>query len=411
MKMTIHLDMIEATRLTRQGRLGEASALLQRMLQSAPAPGATAAEPSTVHDSTRSAPRESKPAAAIAIGLTGATAENAGDSARPPVSGLLRGLIEKFARIGATPPQPPEVPNIKPQGAQFLSATFKDQSGARDYKLYVPSVYHGQPLPLVVMLHGCTQSSDDFATGTGMNAVAEERGFFVAYPAQPKSANGSKCWNWFDTSHQQRGRGEPALIAGITHEIMRNYAIDPRRVYVAGLSAGGAAAAVMAATYPDIYAAAGVHSGLACGAARDLSSAFSAMQQGTAGAANRSHRSTGFHGHDRLVPTIVFHGDKDATVHPRNGHHVIEQSRPSGPGALRPVTERGHVPGGRTYSRTCHFDARGRAVLEMWEVHGAGHAWSGGRKAGSYTDPLGPDASREMIRFFLEHPHPAAKPI
>jgi poly(3-hydroxybutyrate) depolymerase len=210
---------------------------------------------------------------------------------------------------------------------------------------------------------------------------------------------------------QHRGRGEPSLIAGITRQISRNYAIDPQRVYVAGLSACVAAAAIMAATYPDIYAAVGVHSGLPCGAANDLASAFSAMREGTPRTSNRLRRSAGFHGHGRLVPTIVFHGDKDVTVHPLNGHHVIEQSRSTGIGELRSVAQRGHVAGGRTYSRTSHFDASGRAVLEMWVVHGAGHAWSGGSPAGSYTDPRGPDASREMVRFFLEHSHPAKQPI
>jgi poly(hydroxyalkanoate) depolymerase family esterase len=256
------------------------------------------------------------------------------------------------------------------------------------------------------MLHGCTQSADDFAAGTRMNLVAEERGFFVAYPVQPASANGSKCWNWFVNGHQQRGRGEPALIAGITREISTRYAIDPQRIYIAGLSAGGAAAAIMAATYPDLYAAAGVHSGLACGAASDLASAFSAMQKGKSGGAKRAPVSAGLHGRDRFVPTIVFHGDKDATVHPQNGHHVIEQSRTAGSGALRSVKQHGHVPGGRTYSRNCHLDAQGRTLLEMWVVHGAGHAWSGGSTEGTFTDPKGPDATREMVRFFLEHSLP-----
>ena len=331
----------------------------------------------------------------------------------------LRGFIEKVGRIGVTlsgaprssERSPSDAPGVLPRGGRFLTATFTEQAGTRAYKLYIPSTYQGQPLPLVVMLHGCTQSADDFAAGTRMNLVAEERAFFVAYPAQPKSANGSKCWNWFNPGDQQRDRGEPSLIAGITRQISRDYAIDPQRVYVAGLSAGGAAAAIMAATYPDIFAAVGVHSGLPCGAANDLASAFSAMREGTPRASNRLHRSAGFHGHGRLVPTIVFHGDKDVTVHPRNGNHVIEQSRSIGLGELRSVTQRGHVTGGRGYSRTRHFDASGRAVLEMWVVHGAGHAWSGGSPAGSYTDPLGPDASREMVRFFLEHSHPAMRPI
>ncbi len=435
MKMTMHPDMVEATRLTREGRLTEAAALLQHMLRGTIEPGVSTDKPHTAAASSplgdihmfkeipemieAHSPRQSSVTGDIESNSDGGRTANTSAVPRPAISDRLRGFVDKVRRIDFTQPgasrssapAPLDAPGMLPKGGQFLNATFSDQAGTRDYKLYIPSAYQGQPLPLVVMLHGCTQSADEFAAGTRMNFMAEERTCFAAYPVQPKSANVSKCWNWFDTGHQQRGRGEPSLIAGLTRQIMRDYAIDPRRVYVAGLSAGGAVAAIMGATYPDIYAAVGVHSGLACGAASDLPSAFSAMQQGTSGGPKRSHRSSGFHGHDRLVPTIVFHGDKDVTVHPRNGQHVIEQSRSIGPGALRPVTQRGHVAGGRTYSRTKHFDASGRAVLEMWVVHGAGHAWSGGSPAGSYTDPHGPDATREMVRFFLEHSHPPSKPI
>jgi poly(3-hydroxybutyrate) depolymerase len=184
---------------------------------------------------------------------------------------------------------------------------------------------------------------------------------------------------------------------------MRDYAIDRRRVYVAGLSAGGAAAAVLAATYPDIYAAAGVHSGLARGAARNVPSAFSAMRHGHAAISNASPLSPA-PGGNRLVPTIVFHGGRDKTVHPRNGEQVIEQSRLTGGADLQPEIQHGAAEGGHGYSRTKYLDAAGRAMLEMWVVHEAGHAWSGGSPAGSYTDPQGPDASTEMVRFFLEHP-------
>jgi poly(hydroxyalkanoate) depolymerase family esterase len=328
------------------------------------------------------------------------------------------GLLEKVGRSGLMWPRPrpassrvpATAPDVVPKGGRFVTGTFTGAAGTRGYKLYIPSAYQGQPLPLVVMLHGCTQSADDFAAGTRMNIVGEERACFVAYPWQPKSANGSKCWNWFQPGDQQRDRGEPSLIAGITRQISRDYAIDRQRVYVAGLSAGGAAAAIMGAAYPDIYAAVGVHSGLPCGAASDLPSAFSAMRQGGSGSRNRAPRSSAVDGDGRLVPTIVFHGDKDATVHPQNGHHVIEQSRSTGLLELRSVTEHGRA-GGRTYGRTSHFDASGQAVLEMWVVHGAGHAWSGGSPAGSYSDPEGPDASREMVRFFLEHSHPATRQI
>jgi poly(hydroxyalkanoate) depolymerase family esterase len=251
------------------------------------------------------------------------------------------------------------------------------------------------------MLHGCTQSPDDFAAGTRMNVVAEEHTCLVAYPAQAASANASKCWNWFSPRDQQRGGGEPSLIAGITRHIMRDYAVDPERVYVAGLSAGAAAAAIMGTTYPDLYAAIGVHSGLACGAASDLPSAFAAMSQGDAPVRGSGSR--------RMIPTIVFHGDRDSTVHPRNGDQVVAQSA-SAVAGLQTSVQRGRVPGGHAYSRTLHADARGQTVLEQWVVHGAGHAWSGGSTAGSYTDPRGPDAAREMLRFFLEHRAKAAAP-
>jgi poly(hydroxyalkanoate) depolymerase family esterase len=245
------------------------------------------------------------------------------------------------------------------------------------------------------MLHGCTQSPDDFAAGTRMNFLAEERNCFVVYPEQPSGANQAKCWNWFRTGDQQRDGGEPSLIAGITRQVMRDYPIDPKRVYVAGLSAGGAAAAIMAATHADLYAAVGIHSGLACGAASDLPSAFVAMRQG-----GGSKIADG----GPPVPTIVFHGDRDTTVHPNNGDRIVEQSAKAA--GLKAKLTGGRVPDGHAYTRTNLADADGRAVSEHWNVHGAGHAWSGGSPAGSYTDPRGPDATREMLRFFLEHSLP-----
>jgi poly(hydroxyalkanoate) depolymerase family esterase len=241
------------------------------------------------------------------------------------------------------------------------------------------------------MLHGCTQSPDDFAAGTRMNFLAEEQNCFVAYPEQPSGANQAKCWNWFRTGDQQRGGGEPSLIAGITRQIMRDHVIDAKRVYVAGLSAGGAAAAIMGATYADLYAAVGIHSGLACGAASDLPSAFAAMRQGGASEAVAEAGPP--------VPTIVFHGDRDTTVHPDNGGRILKQSANAASSATRVL--RGRVPDGHAYTRTIITDRSGRAISEHWNIHGAGHAWSGGSPAGSYTDPRGPDATREMLRFFL----------
>jgi poly(hydroxyalkanoate) depolymerase family esterase len=284
--------------------------------------------------------------------------------------------------------------DIAPEGARFIDGSYSNPAGSRDYRLFIPSRYHGHPLPLIVMLHGCTQSPDDFAAGTRMNFSAEAQPCFVVYPAQRSEANQGKCWNWFRTTDQERGKGEPSLIAGITRQIMREYSVDPKRVYVAGLSAGGAAAAIMGATYSDLYAAIGVHSGLACGAATDLPSALLVMRQG-GGPDGSSDRPS--------VPTIVFHGDRDKTVHPNNGDQVIEQSL--NPTVMQKDVYRGKVAEGHAYTRTIHSGANGRH-LEHWSIHGAGHAWSGGSSAGSYTDPRGPDATREMLRFFLQHSLP-----
>jgi poly(hydroxyalkanoate) depolymerase family esterase len=293
-----------------------------------------------------------------------------------------------------------------PQQAQFITQTFTNRHGSRDYKLFLPNRYADETLPLIVMLHGCTQSADDFAAGTRMNQVAEACRCLVAYPIQPPSANPTKCWNWFKAENQQRDGGEAALIADLTRHIAHNYAVDRKRIYVAGLSAGGAAAAILGTTYPDLYAAVGVHSGLACGAANDLSSALAVMRQGPSGSINPPPRASGFHGRARLAPTIVFHGARDRIVHPENAAQIVAQLSLAVAAEVPPVTHRGHVSGGHTYSRTHHLDASGRIVLEMWVIDGAGHAWSGGDAAGAFTDPRGPDASREMVRFFLQHPHP-----
>ncbi len=304
----------------------------------------------------------------------------------------LASLKPDGALCGMTMPggRQPVVP--VPDGAGFEELLFEGSGGTLGYKLYRPSVFVGHAPALVVMLHGCTQSPDDFAAGTRMNEIAEEHGMFVAYPRQTPSNNAQKCWNWFEAKDQRRDRGEPALIAGMTREIVRDHGIDPKRVFVAGLSAGGAAAAIMAQAYPDLYAAAGVHSGLAAGAATDMVSAFAAMRQG---GAPRSGDHAG-----RPVRTIVFQGDGDKTVHPSNRDHVLMQA---GAGArLECSVSEGRAPGGLPYTRTVHADASGRPMLEDWVLHGAGHAWSGGSRNGSYTEPRGPDASREMVRFFLQ---------
>ncbi|WP_168220247.1 extracellular catalytic domain type 1 short-chain-length polyhydroxyalkanoate depolymerase [Azospirillum thermophilum] len=317
---------------------------------------------------------------------------------------LLSGLTGRLSgRTGQRPPEPPQEPDIIIGKSRFLTGRYANDAGSRRYRLYIPSRLPRGRVPLVVMLHGCKQSPEDFAAGTRMNELAEEQGFLVAYPAQSRMANAYKCWNWFQPDSQRRGEGEAALIAGITRQIIREHPVDPARVYIAGLSAGGAAASIMAATYPDLYAAAGVHSGLACGAAQDASSAFEVMRSGSGLDWRRlMEEEAAAVARRRAVPTIVFHGDRDETVHPSNGDEVIARSTAlSGP--LREIVESGTSPGGEAYRRVVHLDPDGVPRFEQWTILGGGHAWSGGSPAGSYTDPAGPDASREMLRFFLRH--------
>jgi len=406
--------MLEATRLTRAGRLTEATALLQRMFRGETAPDMSFGSAGDVALAGRTPPIID--AKSETIDETDRPLFGAATSARPNRIGVLRALFDRVRRRsglgfhGLMPRAPVSTPDIVPAGGKFIEATYSNPAGTRTYKLYIPSRYQGQALPLVVMLHGCTQSPDDFAAGTRMNLIAEEQTCLVVYPAQPSDANPAKCWNWFRPTDQRRGQGEPSLVAGITRQVMREYLVDPQRVYIGGLSAGAAAAAVMGATYPDLYAAIGVHSGLACGAANDLPSAFVAMRQGDLADALGSGDISPVLRNGQAVPTIVFHGDRDTTVHPRNGDHVIARSMRTT--NSRKTVHRGRVPGGHAYTRTIHTDPSGRAIFEHWEIHGATHAWSGGSPAGSYTDPRGPDATREMLRFFLEHRiHTAAEKV
>lgn len=282
---------------------------------------------------------------------------------------------------------------------KFISGSCSNRAGTRSYKLYIPSSYQGEAVPLIVMLHGCKQHPDDFAAGTGMNRLAEERHCLVLYPAQAAKANGSNCWNWFNPHDQERDRGEPSILADMTRQVMREYQVDSERVYVAGLSAGGAMAAIMAARYPDLFAAVGIHSGLPVGSAHDVASAFGAMKQGHKGA---------LPAYRQPVPAIVFHGDRDHTVQPGNGTAALAQcvGGGSGRGMAEAQTRKstGKVANGRAYTQTVFVGEGERSIAEHWVVHGSGHAWSGGSKAGSYTDPKGPDASAEMLRFFYAHP-------
>jgi poly(hydroxyalkanoate) depolymerase family esterase len=353
--------MLEATRLVAAGRPSDATAILQRSL-----------------------------------GVT--TPDTAAERSAWNLSDRLRewfGRTAPYARHNSAPVLNPEP---RSEAGQFLSRTYHNGAGARGYRLYVPSGYNGQPVPLVVMLHGCQQSPEDFATGTRMNMHAEKLIWLIAYPEQSAAANGSRCWNWFLPEDQRRDEGEPSLIGGITRQVMNDFVVDPARVYAAGLSAGGATAAIMGATYADLYAAVGIHSGLPFGAAQDIPSAFAAMRSG-AHVRQGTRRSS-------IVPTIIFHGDQDRTVNPQNAELILAQAAPGA--RLRKTVQRVEVPGSRDYTRTCYVDRTRLVVLEYWLIHGVAHAWSGGSRTGSYTDPRGPDATAGMMRFFGEHQRPSA---
>jgi len=387
--------MADALQLTRDGRLMEATALLQQGLAGAGQPAPARAVPNRMLHGRR----------------------KAHPSGQSRVGGLLDRLQARLpAKLPAELPVglPGNSPLIRPglvgpggsaaaaaaasaPGGEIRHLSHSDAAGSRRYDLYVPTGYTGEPVPLVVMLHGGSQDATDFAAGTRMNDLAEQHTFIVAYPEQSTAANNGRYWNWFRPNDQQRDGGEPAILAGITRQVMSDYGVDQARVYVAGFSAGGAMAAVMAATYPDVYAAAGIHSGLAPGVAHDVPSAFAAMRNG------------GTAGPTVDVPLIVFHGDRDNIVAPVNADRLIASRIAASPrfdrgaGLRVPATSTDGDNPGRNHRRTLYQDVDGTVVAEQWIVHGGSHAWFGGNPVGSYTDAQGPDASAEMLRFFLEH--------
>ena len=345
--------MSEATRLMRSGSLGEATAAIHQALGTAPAA--------------------------------------AGSATVAPMRHGAFDVIDVEARVVD---EAPASPDTAPRTGfeSFTAGHFKNECGARDYKLFVPAGDLSNA-PLVVMLHGCTQDPDDFARGTRMNALARAQGFLVLYPAQSQRANAQRCWNWFKHNHQARGKGEPVILAGMVRDVIATHGVDPARVYVAGLSAGGAMATILGDAYPDLFAAVGVHSGLPTGSATDVQTAFAAMSGGAQPVRRGAKPGA-------TPPTIVFHGDADKTVNVVNGERILVAAGvTAAPGMRHESTAKG-VP----YSRRAYVDGQGAVRGEQWTIHGAGHAWSGGDAAGSYTDPSGPDASAEMLRFFLAHP-------
>lgn len=286
-------------------------------------------------------------------------------------------------RAGSSTVRPMRPAGAKPVEARapapdtMQRATFACGAGQRDYALYLPKGA-GRLRGLVVMLHGCTQDAGDFARGTRMNALGGVEGFGVLYPEQTRSQNPMGCWNWFAPEHQRQGGGEPAIIAAMIAEIGARHGVPQGAVAVAGLSAGGAMAAILGETHPHLFAAVAVHSGLPVGAATSIPEAFSAMKTGT------SVRSAPF-----AVPTIVFQGQADTTVAPANGEALAH-------GIGRGPKASGLCASGRRYNR--EIGPHG----EVWRIDGLGHAWSGGSPEGSYADPAGPDASAEILRFFQQ---------
>jgi poly(hydroxyalkanoate) depolymerase family esterase len=316
----------------------------------------------------------------------------------PPSTQTIAARSEPAAASGSS------ASSLSPSSSSSWSKhLFAWDEDSHPYLLFVPSQATPAPQPLVVMLHGCQQDAADFAAGTGMNPLAEQLGCLVLYPEQLAKANPMRCWNWFDKAHQGHA-GEPAMIAALTRQVAQAHGADPQRIYIAGLSAGGAMAAVVAALYPEVFSALGVHSGLPAGAANDVMSAFSAMRRG--GQTTRAFAGQ----REGLMPTIVFHGSADSTVHPDNSEHLValalQALQATGLALTRtelPLPSPAKNSQARPAQRVRWLDADGKSYLEYWSVDEGLHAWSGGQQGGSFTDPHGPDASAAMLEFFLQH--------
>jgi poly(hydroxyalkanoate) depolymerase family esterase len=359
--------MGEALSLVRQSNVAEATALLRSALSGEAPPGRDSASDAQ--------PRLPPPAFA--------------QPPRRPLGEVLHALRTRPAVPGGAP----EAESARDFGERFLKRVYRGPAGSLNYRLYFPADRERRELALVLMLHGCTQNPEDFALGTRMNELADEFGLIVAYPHQPRRANASGCWNWFDRRHQNRGSGEPAKLAGLSQALAKEFDVKQERIFAAGLSAGGAMAEVLAATYPDVFAAVGVHSGLPYRSAVDVPSAFAAMK-GTA-AVNSSSPTA----NDRRCRKIIIHGGADLTVNSVNGERILDQAE-RGETTLKRIDLDWKGEGARV-RRTVLEDAEGRPVVERLFVEGGGHAWFGGDPRGSYTQTVGLDASCVMVRFFL----------
>lgn len=397
MPTIIPAALLRVTELTRAGHLAEATRLIQDTLRdggvSAPNDGGRGPATASPNTARLPGPPSVHPERVAAGG--GFRPDPTGPGARPLRS--LGETVRSLARArscfglpgGRSTRAAPEIP----QGARFHERHFAGTEGSRPYRVYVPASLDGRPRGLVMMLHGCKQNPNDFAVGTRMNEKAEAAGLVVVYPEQTRHANAMACWNWFSPGNQARGSGEPGILAALALAIANEFDVPRDRLFVAGLSAGGAMTSILTETYPDVFAAGGIHSGLPAESASDVPSAFAAMSG--APYPGRRQLAARDRGGARL---IVFHGTEDRTVHPANGE-AIALNRLGGAAPASRTRTRG--PDGREYTRIVQPGPDGVPELEHWTVHGAGHAWSGGDSAGSFTDSKGPDASAEMVRFFL----------
>jgi poly(hydroxyalkanoate) depolymerase family esterase len=325
---------------------------------------------------------------------------------RAPVRSRRRMAPVRSPRRVAPKPRKAAAP---PGAGRRYPARFVGPSGTRSYLVYVPAgLRRTTRAPLLVLLHGCGQSGADLATVTRFNQLADRHGLILVYPEQLTAAHTARCWRWFEAAHQARGSGEPAILAGITAQVLAEqvrWRIDPERVYVAGLSAGGAMALVLGATYPDVYAAVGVHSATAYRSANGSRAALRAMN-GTAAPPPLARPGRSPHA---LPPTIVVQGSVDRTVRPVNATRIAQQwlayraaanPSPTNPARVtRSRVTRTRPGAARSATTTRWYTARGHKVLEIVTVDGLGHAWSGGAKGLAYSDPRGPRATTAIWSF------------